>query len=178
VRPTDSPPETDGIASPEPPGARSEERDAQLALAQRHANLGLPVGASERFRFAKRLAYRVSWLFLRHQVAFNWAIIEAIRGLTENVARLEQAIEQGIRDDLLDFADRSVSQAHAEITDQIADTRSTHAELILELRTLQTELDAVLKTVAVALPPDRGPAGLEGREDATHNDDSGPEGHR
>ncbi len=151
---------------------RSGEVDALVALAQTHVSLGLPVGPSERFRLPKRLVSRVCWVFLRHQVAFNRATIEAIRELSDHVARLEQ----GMKNDLLDFADRSVSQAHAEISDQVADARSTHAELILELRTLQAELDAVVKGVGVA--PRRERADLAERPEDTGHSDGAPESQR
>ena len=52
---------------------------------------------------------------------------------------------EGLRDDLVDFADRSVSQAHPEIGDHVTDARSIHADVILELHTLQAELDALAK---------------------------------
>ena len=147
--------------------ARSENLRAVVALAQEHANLGLPVAPSERFRFAERLVARVCWTFLRHQVAFNEATVEAIRELSGHVSRLEQRV----KDDLLDFADRSASQAQAEITDQVADARSMHADLILELRTLQAELDAVLKEGALDRPLVQGrPAPDERRHAAGDGD--------
>jgi hypothetical protein len=167
--------ETDGGgANQESLGTRGDEVEALVTLAEKHVSLGLPVGPSERFRFVKRLVSRICWVFLRHQVAFNRATIDAIRALSEQVGRLEQ----NMKDDLLDFADRSVSQAHAEISDQVADARSTNAELILELRTLQAELDAVVKEVAVALPREQGRAGLAEGRDITRSSDGAPESQR
>ncbi|MGO9855753.1 MAG: hypothetical protein ACLPYY_12005 [Acidimicrobiales bacterium] len=171
-------PASDRGASTEPDRATSDELDVHLAEAKKHANLGLPVAASERFRLAKRLVYRVSWLFLRHEVAFNQAIMEANRDLAERIARLQERIEQDLREDLLDFADRSVSQAHAEISDHVAEARSVHADLILELRTLQAELNTTVEALTRAFPPDRGPAGLEGQRDATAIDGGTHESHR
>jgi hypothetical protein len=178
ARPGDLARTTDGAASPEPDGATSGELDAHLAQAEKHANLGLPVGASERFRLVKRLVYRVSWPFLHHQVAFNEAIIQANRELGERINRLEERIQRDLRDDLLEFADRSASQAHAEISDHVAEARRIHADLILELRTLQVELETMAKTVTPALPPDQGPVGLEGRRGAAGVDGGAHESHR
>jgi hypothetical protein len=171
--PGGSTPATGGAGGGEPDGATSDEFDVILARAKQHANLGLPVGRAQRLRFAKRLVYRVSWVFLRHEVAFNQSIIEANQVLAERITRLQVRIEQGLREDLLDFADRGVSQAHAEITDHVTEARNIHADLILEIRTLQAELN----TMAKALAPDslmgRGPAVLEGQRDHT-GIDGGP----
>lgn len=133
-------------------GDAGNGHDALLSLAREHANLGLPVAPSERFRLVKRLVARVGWRFLRHQIAFNEATIEAIRELSAHVSRLEQ----GVKDDLLDFADRSASQAQAEITDQVAEARSVQADLILEFRTLQAELDGMRQGVPLDRPPFAG----------------------
>jgi hypothetical protein len=120
--------------------------DAVLPLlqqAQQHASLGLPVAPSERFRLAKRLVSRVCWPFLRHQVAFNEAAVATIRELSGTIARLDQRV----RADVFEFADRSASQAQAEINDEIATARRAHADLLLELRTLQAELASMHETV-------------------------------
>jgi hypothetical protein len=148
-----------------------------LAQAQEHADLGLPVGASERFRFAKRVVYRVSWLFLHHQVAFNHAIIGANRELAERITRLQQRMEQELRDDLLDFADRSVSQAHEEIGDHVAEARSIQADLILEIRTLQADLSALMKSLPSHLLPDR-PTADQGQHDVAETDGGSYESQR
>jgi hypothetical protein len=169
---------TNGAVSAGPDGTTSGELDAHLPQAEEHVNLGLPVGASERFRLVKRLVYRVSWPILRHQIAFNQAIMQANRELEERITRLQERIEQGLRDDVLDFADRSASQAHAEISDHVAEARHIHADLILELRTLQAELATMAKTVMPTLPPDQGPVGLERQRDATGVDGGAHESHR
>jgi hypothetical protein len=140
----------------------SGDLDAHMAQARQHANVGLPVGPSERFRLAKRLIYRVSWPFLRHQVAFNLAVMESNRDLVERITRLQERIEQGLRNELLDFADRSASQAHAEINDHVAEARSTHAELILELRALQARLSSMVTEPGRGFPAEGGPARLQG----------------
>jgi hypothetical protein len=127
------------------------ELDAHLAQAEAHADLGLPVGTSERFRLAKRVVARVSWPFLRHQIAFNHAVIQSNRKLAERMNRLLERIDD-LRSDLLDFADRSVSQAHAEIGSDMAEARRVHADLILELRSVQAELNRMLATLSSALP--------------------------
>lgn len=173
--------ERSSVADPGPPtraavpapGARSDELVALLALAQKHANLGLPIDPSERFRPAKRLISRLCWIFLRHQVAFNQTIVQAVRELSEQALRMEQ----DMKDDLLDFADRSASQAQAELNDQVANARSAHAALVLELRTLQADLDVLLKRVEVAFPPEQASADVDERRDAIGNG-GGPPGLR
>jgi len=150
----------------------------------------MPVDASERFRLAKRVVYRVGWLFLHHQVAFNHAMMEADRELAQETARLtertnrlqerlesvSEQIERDLRDDLLDFADRSASQAHAEVSDHVAEARGFHADLILELRTLQAELNAAVETLAHTLQRDGGPTGIEGRREDNEMDGDAHEG--
>ena len=151
---------------------------AHLAQAQRHADLGLPVGASVRLRFAKRLVYRVSWLFLSHQVAFNHAMIEANRELTARVAALQERMEQELRDELFDFADRSVSQAHAEIGDYLAGARSVNAELILELRALEADLTAMVSTVTRVSSRGHTPPSLGAKDDGAEIDGDSHESER
>jgi hypothetical protein len=138
---------------------------APLTEAEAHADLGLPVAASEPFRIVKRIVAKVSWPFLRHQIAFNHALLQLSRELAERMTRLQERIEQDLRNDLLDFADRSVSQAHAEIGDHVAEARRVNADLILELRSMQSELNTMIERVARALPPDVAPERLEGRND-------------
>lgn len=151
---------------------------APLTKAETHADLGLPVGASERFRLVKRLLAKVSWPFLRHQIAFNHALIQSNRELAERMARLQERIEQDLRTDLLDFADRSVSQAHAEIGDHVAESSRIRTELILELRSLQAELNTMIETVARALPPESVPEHREGRGEVAEVDNSAHESYR
>jgi hypothetical protein len=172
ARPVDAPPGTTGDgAHSNRSGVRSDELNRLVSVAHEHADLGLPVAQSERFRPAKRLVSRVCWIFLRHQVAFNHATIEAIQELSEHVSGLEQRV----KDDLLDFADRSASQAQAEISDQVADARSIHAELVLELRRLQAELDSGAKRVAFDPPPEQGNLELDTRRNITGSGDGGTE---
>jgi hypothetical protein len=178
ARPEASARAIDDGAGREPDGATSDELDALLTQAGKHASLGLPVSASERFRLAKRFVYRVSWPFLRHEVAFNQAIVEANRVLAERITRLQLRIEQGLREDLIDFADRSVSQAHAEISDHVAEARRIHADLILELQTLRAELETMAKAASPSLSIDRSPAVLKGQRDTTGTDGGPHETHR
>jgi hypothetical protein len=153
-------------------GATQIELDAELAQADRHADLGLPVGSSERFRLAKRVVAKVGWPFLRRQIAFNHALMQSNRELAQRMTLLQELIEQGLRNDLLDFADRSVSQAHAEIGDHVAEVRRVNADLILEFRTLQEELNTVIETVSRSLPPERAPQHREGQHDDAEIDNS------
>ena len=177
--PGDPPEADDGNAGTEPRRTTSGDLDAHMAQALKHANLGLPVGPSERFRLAKRVVYRASWPFLRHQVAFNQAVIESNRGLVDRITRLQETnrglveritrmqerIEQDLRDDLLDFADRSASQAHAEVSEHVAAARSMHADLVLELRTLQAQLGSMVTELRRDLSGDERPTRPEGQQD-------------
>jgi hypothetical protein len=162
----------------DPLSGTSEVEFALLTQAETHADLGLPVGASERFRLIKRLLAKVSWPFLRHQIAFNHALIQSNRELAERMARLQERIEQDLRNDLLDFADRSASQAHAEIGNHVAESSRIRTELILELRSLQAELNTMIETVARALPPESVPERREDRGDVSGMDGTANEGCR
>lgn len=144
--------DSDGGSGTELERATKVELEAHLAQAERHADLGLPVASSERFRLAKRVVAKVSWPFLRRQIAFNHALMQSNRELAERMTRLQERIEHDLRNDLLDFADRSVSQAHAEIGNDMAEARRVHAELILELRSVQAELNTMVDMLSSALP--------------------------
>ncbi|HEY1651006.1 MAG TPA: hypothetical protein VGG09_03910 [Acidimicrobiales bacterium] len=162
----------------EPEVTTKVELDACLAQAQTHADLGLPMAASEHFRFAKRVVSRICWPFLRHQVAFNHAVLQSNRELVVQITRLQERIDQGLRNDLLDFADRSASQAHAEISNYVAEARSVNAGLILELRSLQAELNTMVETLSRVLPSHGVTAGLEGQQDAVQIEGGTHESHR
>lgn len=135
---------TEGAGSyPESVAAASDRLRSLQVMVDQHANMGLPVGPTERFRLGKRLLARLCWFFLRHQVAFNEAIVKAVQEMSAQVTELERRVKV----ELLEFADRSASQAQAEINDEIAAARRAHADLLLELRTLQAELTAAREAV-------------------------------
>jgi hypothetical protein len=175
---TDMTHEPDAGISSRPEGATKSEFDAHLAHAERNADLGLPVGSSERFRLAKRVVAKISWPFLRHQIAFNHGLVQSSRDLADRIAILQERIEQDIRNDLLDFADRSVSQAHAEIGNHVAEARRVNADLIQELRSLQEELNAMAETASRARPSEQTPLHLEGQQDDAETDGSTHESPR
>jgi hypothetical protein len=158
--------------------ATKVELDAYLSQVLAHADLGLPVGPSERFRLAKRVVSRICWPFLRRQVAFNHAVSQSNRDLVERLTQLQERIEHGLRNDLLDFADQSASQAHAEISNYVAEARSVNADLILEIRSLQAELTALVRTVSGAPSPDGAPARLEGQDDVVEIDNGTHESYQ
>jgi hypothetical protein len=162
----DSTDDSDGGATTELESATKTEFEAALDQAERHADLGLPVGSSERFRLAKRIVVKIGWPYLRRQIAFNHAIMQSNLALAERVTRLQERIERDLRNDLLDFADRSVSQAHAEIGDHVAEMRRVNADLILEVRSLLEELNTMTEAVLRTLPQERDPQNRE----AEHND--------
>nr|MDA8267128.1 hypothetical protein [Actinomycetota bacterium] len=64
----------------------TDSESPSLRTARAHADLGLPVDRGARRRFLKRVVYRVGWVFLRHQVAFNHAVLDEVAAL-----RAEQA---------------------------------------------------------------------------------------
>jgi hypothetical protein len=142
----------DDVVGTEAETVTKVELDAHLAQLEKYADLGSAVGPSERFRLAKRVVYKLSWPFLRRQIDFNHAVVQSHRELAQRMTRLQDRIEQDLRDDLLDFADRSASQAHAEIGSYVAEARSVNAGLVLELRSLQAELDTMLKMLSGRAP--------------------------
>ncbi len=73
-----------------------------LRRARELADVGLPVGPAVRFRFLKRIVFRVNWTFLRHQVALNHMVVDELADLRAERAavaasmesRLELALQQ------------------------------------------------------------------------------------
>jgi hypothetical protein len=102
--------------------------------------------------------------------------VEWNKELAERITRLE-LIGRDLRDDLLDFADRSASQAHAEISDQVSEARSVHADLVLELRTLQAELNSMVTTHTEDFMADREPTRIEVQRHVTVTDSDAHENH-
>jgi hypothetical protein len=139
--------------------------DAALTQAQRHADLGLPVAAPERFRLVKRVVTKLALPLFRRQIAFNHALVQSNRELAERVLRLQERIDRALRDDLLDFADRGVSQAHAELGDHVAEVRRVSAELILEIRSMEAELMTKIAAATRPLGPEQAPLSTEEQHD-------------
>lgn len=168
----------DADSNAKPDVATKVELEPYLAEMQANADLGLPVDASGRFRLVKRVVAKLCWPFLRHQIAFNHAVLQSNRELTERVNRRLEQIEHNLRGELLDFADRSASQAQAEIGDHVAEARRINADLVRELRSLQAELITLMQSVTRSLPPERAPAHLQDRNDEIEIDSSTRETRR
>jgi hypothetical protein len=66
-----------------------------VQIARDRASLGLPVPEGTRFRMAKRVVYKISWIFLRHQVEFNQRTVEVLAGVAADQQRLCRAMPNG-----------------------------------------------------------------------------------
>jgi uncharacterized coiled-coil protein SlyX len=128
-----------------------------LEAARFHANLGLPVAPGVRFRLAKRVLYKLSWVFLQHQVAFNHAVVLAMSDNVEEISRRQDEIDQRLSDKL----EFGLRQAGREIADHVARTQSELAELQLQM----AELTGRLRQPGGGPPAeDAGPGRGEGGE--------------
>ena len=104
-------------------------------LARERANLGLPLDQPTRLRFVKRVIYKVSWLFLQHQVAFNHLVLDALADVTRRQEELHRALEEQ-----LEFGLR---QANREIGDHIATSQSDLTRLQLQGAQITHEISAL-----------------------------------
>lgn len=59
-----------------------------LDNARAHADVGLPIPPGTRFRFAKRLVARLSWLYLHHQVSYNNSVVAELDSLGDEIDAL------------------------------------------------------------------------------------------
>lgn len=66
-----------------------QDPSSELRVAVARADLGLPIPKGTRFRFPKRVFARLSWIFLRHQVAFNTAVTTELASLRGFLAEQE-----------------------------------------------------------------------------------------
>lgn len=108
------------------------EPDA-LRIARDRATLGLPVPVDAKLRLAKRVVYKISWIFLRHQVEFNQRTVETLADVALDQQRLQETFVELSRslEERLDFGLRHL---HREIGDNVAALRS-------DLTHLQTQLE-------------------------------------
>lgn len=108
-------------------------------LARERANLGLPLDHATRLRFVKRVIYRVSWLFLKHQVTFNQSVLDALADVAQRQEELSRALAQQ-----LEFGMR---QANREIGDHIAASKSDLTRLQLQAAQITHELAALHQAI-------------------------------
>jgi len=117
-----------------------------LDRARARADLGMPLNRATRFRFVKRVVYRISWLFLNHQVAVNHGLVEA---QTATDARLDTIDTQiaVLRTTMADRLDLGLRQAYAEIGDHIARAALDQSRLTQELQDLVTKVESLVPLV-------------------------------
>lgn len=113
-----------------------QSSSAQAARAR--ANLGLPLDRRTRFRFVKRVVYRVSWLFLNHQVAFNHHVLDAIDEALAEITERQEALSE-LLTSRLEFG---LNQSHRQIGDHVARTESELTHLRLQIAQLTARLVA------------------------------------
>ncbi|MGC8463519.1 MAG: class I SAM-dependent methyltransferase [Acidimicrobiales bacterium] len=111
----------------------SESDSPFLRTAREHADVGLPVERVARFRLLKRILYRVSWVFLRHQVAFNHAVLGEVAAL-----RTERAATLAALDNRFELAFRQVLD---ELGDHVARSTDEHVRLAQELAELSSRVE-------------------------------------
>ena len=109
---------------------------ASLQAARAQADLGLPLDRPTRLRWAKRVIYRVSWLFLSHQVAFNHHVIDTVSETLEDMAKRQEQLSDRLNQQL----ERGLRQANREIGDHVALVQSELAGLRLEIARLTAAL--------------------------------------
>ena len=112
-----------------------------LRTARAHADVGLPVERGARFRLLKRIVYRVSWVFLRHQVALNHALLDELAILRE-----ERAATLAALDNRFDLALRQVFD---ELRDHVARSADEHVRLAQELSELSSRMEPLSPLVPV-----------------------------
>ncbi len=100
----------------------------QLTRASDHANLGLPLDRKTRLRFVKRVIYKLSWVFLHHQVEVNHALVEAA---------------QATADDLTEKLDLGQRQMFLEVGDHVAQLRTEIADLHTELTRVASRINGM-----------------------------------
>lgn len=87
--------------------------------------LGLPVAKGTKFRLLKRALYRISWIFLRHQVAFNAHVIEGFEEVAQWQEQLIGEVDRKLQ--------AGLQQLHQEIGDHIAMAESSLTHMQLEI---------------------------------------------
>jgi len=107
-----------------------------LQAARSRANLGLPLSGNTRFRFLKRIVYRISWLFLNHQIAYNEHMASALEEVLEAVAKRQDELVKLLSEKL----ELGLLQANREIGDHISRFQSEMAKLQLDLAQIRVEL--------------------------------------
>lgn len=128
-----------------------------LEIARGHAELGMPLGRPTRFRFVKRLLYRVSWLFLSHQVAVNHGLVDALAETGTTLRRLEEQLAE-LRDqqnvlatDMVERLDLGLRQAFLEMGNHTSRMQTGQADLQLQIGRLAARLDGLTTSLGAEL---------------------------
>lgn len=104
-----------------------------LKAARAEATLGLPLPRDSRFRFLKRVVYRLSWPVMSHQVAYNEHVIDAFNQALDEVARHFDELTTALSEKL----ELGLHQASREIGDHVARTESAIATLQIQIAELR-----------------------------------------
>jgi O-antigen chain-terminating methyltransferase len=130
--------------------AADEERpQSPLENAAEHAGLGLPLPKETRLRFAKDVVDRVAKMFTTHQVAFNHAALDVLRGQQEALDRQQQqlgVLQQHVADlhlhldGLREHFDVIVDEIRQDQRRELARWRSDHALVERMLRQVREGL--------------------------------------
>lgn len=116
------------MTDPSEPGA--------LRIARETATLGLPVPEGARFRLAKRILYKISWVFLRHQVEFNQRTVQTLGAVALDQQRLRRTFEE-LSQALEDKLEFGLRHADREMGDQVASLRSHLTQVQIQLEQLR-----------------------------------------
>jgi O-antigen chain-terminating methyltransferase len=103
--------------------------ESPLENAAAHADLGLPFPPGTRLRAFKSLVERLGRIFTGHQRAFNHAVLDALRGQEETLARIElRTIELHARvDGLRTELDQAIESVRSDQRRELGRWRSDHA---------------------------------------------------
>lgn len=132
----------------------TRQESPNISLARDQAALGLPLPEGARLRPVKRAIYRVSWLFLSHQAAFNSHVIDALSELQQRVDEIVDH-QSALSSELTSAIDLRLLQAEEEIGDHVATTRSALAELTLQIAKLVKDVSGLSETIQGRAATDR-----------------------
>ncbi|HWW44777.1 MAG TPA: class I SAM-dependent methyltransferase, partial [Acidimicrobiia bacterium] len=123
-------------------------REEPLAAAAAHASLGLPLPAGTRLRRLKRLFGLPQRSINHHQVAYNVAVLEALRTIRVHLERqtLERAARQSVVDSEVAIVAEQVAQfdaVSASTATQVELLAASLAELADDLRATRSQVTAV-----------------------------------
>jgi len=134
-------------------GARDTGIGVATDYAAQHAQMGTVLGPGTRFRFVKRILLRLAHLITKDQVAYNTAVIDALRSSEQHVQRLQALLatvdlnrqigeERINRDaDAIRAAVREISRRRDADRGELQVQRARVSLFLRELRELQPAAD-------------------------------------